>query len=92
MNAVEDYSRKWAKKEGVDGSALSEWVKAIRQLVKCRVFVYVILCLQDLNLCLKIRIAAKLADIHDQFVVVPADKASNNVVFVCKQILCPMFN
>ena len=28
MNAVEDYSRKWAKKEGVDDSSLSEWVKA----------------------------------------------------------------
>ena len=25
-------------------------------------------------------IATKLADIHDQYVVVPADKASNNVV------------
>ena len=37
MNAVEGYSRKRAKKEGVDGSALSEWVKAIRHLVKCRV-------------------------------------------------------
>ena len=42
MNAVEDYSRKWAKKEGVDGSALSEWVKrgvrAIRHLVKRRMY------------------------------------------------------
>ena len=38
MNAVEDYSRKWAKKEGVDGSALSEWVKAIRHLVKHRMY------------------------------------------------------
>ena len=30
-------------------------------------------------------IAAKLADIHDTYVVVPVDKASNNVVFVCKK-------
>ena len=37
MNYVEDYSRKWAKKEGVDDSALSECVKAIRRLVKRRV-------------------------------------------------------
>ena len=29
-------------------------------------------------------IVAKLADIHDIYVVVPVDKASNNVVFVCK--------
>ena len=38
MNAVKDYSRKWAKKEGVDDSALSECVKVIRHLVKRRVY------------------------------------------------------
>ena len=38
MNAVEDYSRRWAKKEGVDDRALSEWGKAIRYLVQRRVF------------------------------------------------------
>ena len=56
MNTVEDYSRKWAKKEG-DDSALSEWIKAIRHLVKRRVYFYVIL--QELSLCLKIRILRK---------------------------------
>ena len=29
-------------------------------------------------------VAAELAEIHETFVVVPADKASNNIVFVCK--------
>ena len=29
-------------------------------------------------------IAAELAEIHENFVVVPADKASKNIVFVCK--------
>ena len=29
-------------------------------------------------------VAAELAEIHEQSVVVPADKASNNIVFVCK--------
>ena len=28
--------------------------------------------------------ATRLAEIHEKFVVVPADKASNNIVFVCK--------
>ena len=40
MNAVEDYSRKWAKKEGVDDGALSEWVNAIRHLVKRRMYFF----------------------------------------------------
>ena len=29
-------------------------------------------------------VAAELAEIDEKFVVVPADKASNNIVFVCK--------
>ena len=29
-------------------------------------------------------VAAELPEIHEKFVVVPADKASNNIVFVCK--------
>ena len=29
-------------------------------------------------------VVAELAEIHEKFVVVPADKASNNIVFVCK--------
>ena len=33
MNGVEYYSRKWAKKEGANDGALSEWVKAIRHFI-----------------------------------------------------------
>ena len=29
-------------------------------------------------------VAAELSEVHEKFVVVPADKASNNIVFVCK--------
>ena len=29
-------------------------------------------------------VAAELAEMHEKFVVVPADKASNNIVFLCK--------
>ena len=29
-------------------------------------------------------VAAELAEIHEKFVVVPADKASNKIVFICK--------
>ena len=29
-------------------------------------------------------VAAESAEMHEMFVVVPADKASNNIVFVCK--------
>ena len=29
-------------------------------------------------------VSRQLADLRDRFVIVPADKASNNVVFICK--------
>ena len=29
-------------------------------------------------------VAAELAEIHEKFIIVPADKAFNNIVFVCK--------
>jgi hypothetical protein len=30
------------------------------------------------------RISSFLSSLHDKYVIVPADKASNNIVFVCK--------
>ena len=32
-------------------------------------------------------VAAELAEIHEKFVVVLADKASNNIVFICKTMV-----
>ena len=40
MNAAEDYSGKWAKKKGVDDNALSEWIKAMQNLVMRRVYIF----------------------------------------------------
>jgi hypothetical protein len=39
------------------------------------------LLIVDLSLYLKTK---KLFSLHDKYVIVPADKASNNIVFVCK--------
>ena len=39
MNTVEDYDMSWAKREDVEVDTLSEWVKSIRKLVKCRIYV-----------------------------------------------------
>ena len=38
----------------------------------------------SLNLFNDIDVNNNLADLHKHYVIVPADKASNNVVFVCK--------
>ena len=56
-------------------TVLFQWVKMIRHLAKrpCLVFE-------------NKEIAAKLVDIHDKYDV-PVDKASNNVFFVCNNII-----
>ena len=85
LDFVEKYGRRWVKKEDVEAYTLSEWVKTVMFLVNRKVSV--------LNRTMSRRhesvfdnpdVAAELAITHEKFVVVPADKASNNIVFVCK--------
>ena len=73
-------------------TAISEWIKATRYLVKRRMyFLRKSMSTRSKSVFENKEIAAKLADIHDKYVV-PADKASNNVFFVCKIIVYPMFH
>ena len=37
MDSIEDYARKWAKREKEDVDALSEWMKAVRSLIQIRI-------------------------------------------------------
>ena len=85
MDAVEDHAQRWAKREHAEPDALSEWVKAIRSKVKSRI--------RNLSSSMNTKyksvfddksVVNRLSEIHHQFVVVPADKASNNIVFICK--------
>ena len=80
-------------KEDVAVDTLSEWVTSAMSLVNRRVSV--------LSRTRSRRhesefddsyVATEVAEIHEKFVVVPAEKASNNIVFVCKThyiLLCP---
>ena len=86
MSSVEDYARSWAKYEDSDINTLSEWVKSIRKLVKQRIGRLRRVMSTKYNSIFKDpNVSAELADLHDQFVLTPADKASNNIVFVCKK-------
>ena len=78
MDSVEEYERRWAKKEDVEVDTLSEWVKSVMSLVNRRVPVL------SRNMSSRHEsvfddpdVAAELAEIHEKVVVVPADKASN---------------
>lgn len=71
--------------ETKDLDTLSEWVKSIRCILKSRIkrlkgqmkTIYP----SSLN---KAELRKELDRLYDQYVLVPADKTSNNPVFVCK--------
>jgi len=64
---------------------LSDWVTSIMSLFRKRIFNL------SRSMSSKVRsifndkgVVENLTDYHIKYVVVPADKASNNIVFVCK--------
>ena len=86
MDACEEYARRWAKKEDVEVETLSEWVKSIADVLKRRI--------RRLKRSVNTRhesifcdpdVVRKLFRLNENFVIVPADKASNNYTFVCKK-------
>ena len=86
MDACEEYARRWAKKEDVEVDTLSEWIKSIADVLKRRI--------RRLKHSVNTRhesifsdpdVVRELSRLHENFVIVPADKASNNYTFVCKR-------
>ena len=86
MDTCEAYARLWAKKEDVELDTLSEWIKSIGDVLKRRI--------RRLKHSVNTRhesifsdpnVVTELSRLHENFVIVPADKASNNYTFVCKR-------
>ena len=87
MDACEEYARRWAKKkEDVEVDTLSEWIKSIADVLKRRI--------RRLKHSVNTRhesifsdpdVVRELSRLHENFVIVLADKASNNYPFVCKR-------
>ena len=86
MDAVEDYARKWAKKEKEDVETLSDWIRSIKSLVVARIrHLRNSMCAKSSRILDDPQVRDTLSTLHDNFVVVPADKAPNNIIFVCKK-------
>ena len=87
MDAVEDYARQWAKREKEDEiDTLSEWVKAVRSLIQIRISkLKGHMSTNAKSIFKDPEVIETLSTIHDKYVVVPADKAPNNIIFVCKK-------
>ena len=76
MDAVEDYARKWAKREKEDIETLSDWIRTIKSLILSR--------LRRLKTSMNSKaksifddpfVSKTLPYLHDIYVIVPADKA-----------------
>ena len=82
--SLSNFCSRWCKREKTDKSALSEWKKAIFRIVHLRTKFYSSnssLLPRKPKLSFK-HLKRRLQELHSKFVLVPADKASNNIILV----------
>ena len=82
--SIEEFSVKWCRREDADSNALSAWKKCITDILDTRIQFY-----QHNETLLPPKprfstrnLRAVLKDFHTKFVLVPADKAANNIIIV----------
>ena len=87
LDACKEYARRWVKKEYVEVDTLSALIKSIADVLKRRI--------RQLKHSVNTRHKSIFSDhdsfrelprLYENFVVVPADKTSNNYTFVCNSI------
>ena len=85
--AVAKYKRKWARKEKVDIRVLNEWECKVNECVQNRI---ASLKRKHINrrkshILGNRRHSRSLEELHSKYVLVPADKAAQNVIVVCRK-------
>ena len=83
-HSIEDFSIKWCRREHADPNSLSTWKKSILKIIDTRINFY------NANPSLlppRPRFSFRnlklgIQEFHNKFVLVPADKAANNVIIV----------
>ena len=85
-SALNDFGNRWCKRENVENHALKEWKLSIFNIVDKRIKFYS----QNTNLLPPKpkstfrHLKQGIQEFHRKYVLVPADKAANNVVVVCR--------
>ena len=85
-SALNDFGNRWYKREGVEDNALKEWKRYIFTIVDRRIKLYS----QNTNLLPPKpkssfrHLKQGIQEFHRKYDLVPADKAANNVVVVCR--------
>ena len=84
-DALSSYCKKWCKRENADKKSLDAFLNKCKSIVNIRI-AHLKNNLENTNRVSSIsRIKAKLQKLGTRFVFVPADKAANNVVVVCRK-------
>ena len=84
--ALNDFGNRWCKRESVEHNALKEWKLSIFNIVDKRIKFYS----HNTNLLPPKpkssfrHLKQGIQEFHRKYVLVPADKAANNVVVVCR--------
>ena len=88
FESIDLYAKNWSKREQVELKYLSEWKDQLKELVADRIS-NLKGHLNLLNAKSLINLMSKTPSInhklHANYVLVPADKAANNVIIVCKK-------
>ena len=85
MDSVEKFAREWAKREHAALDSLSEWIKSIRSIILKRIrSLKVKMKSKNKSIFLDPEVKSTLESLHEKYVIVPADKASNNLILVCR--------
>ena len=85
-DSTDIYVEQWSKREQVDLKYLSEWKDQIKELVVERISSLKEKIRSPKQLILSnLDVKDTLRRLHDDFVLVPVDKAANNVIVVCKK-------
>ena len=82
-DACEEYARRWTKNEDVEVDTLSEWIKSIADVLKRRT--RRLKHSVNTDIFSDPDVVRELSRLHENFVIVPTHKASNNYTFVCKR-------
>ena len=86
MDAVEKYALKWSKKDKFNVSVLDDWTSEIKDIVSSKIKTLQKRIKQPPHPVLKnSEVEGCLQSMHTNYVFAPADKASNNVIIICRQ-------
>ena len=84
--AVDQHALQWAKREIVELSVLSSWKEMIKGQIEERISKLKQNFKQPTGKVLQnVDVKACLSDLHNKYVFVPADKAPNNIIILCKR-------